>query len=38
VPIDLLLPIAVSDQKADPARFTKRQRVVEDMKRSRRRR
>ena len=38
VPIDLLLPIAVSEQEADPARFAKRQQVVEDMKRSRRRR
>jgi transcriptional regulator with XRE-family HTH domain len=33
VPIDLLLPIAVSDQEADPARFAKRSQVVEDMKR-----
>jgi DNA-binding XRE family transcriptional regulator len=38
VPIDLLLPIAVSEQEADPARFAKRQRVVDDMKRARRRR
>ncbi len=38
VPIDLLLPIAVSDEEADPARFAKRQRVVEDMKQARRRR
>ena len=38
VPIDLLLPIAVSEQEADPARFAKRQQVVENMKRSRRRR
>jgi DNA-binding XRE family transcriptional regulator len=38
VPIDLLLPIAVSDQEADPARFARRQRVVEETKRSRRKR
>jgi DNA-binding XRE family transcriptional regulator len=38
VPIDLLLPIAVSEEVADPARFGKRQQVVENMKRSRRRR
>jgi DNA-binding XRE family transcriptional regulator len=38
VPIDLLLPVAVSEQAANPARFAKRQRVVEDMKRARRRR
>jgi DNA-binding XRE family transcriptional regulator len=38
VPIELLLPIAVSDEEADPARFAKRRRVVEDMKRARRRR
>src|SRR6266851_6024704 len=38
VPIDLLLPIAVSDQPADPARFAKRRQVVADMKQARRRR
>jgi DNA-binding XRE family transcriptional regulator len=38
VPIDLLLPIAVSEQEADPARFAKRRRDVEEMKRTRRRR
>jgi DNA-binding XRE family transcriptional regulator len=31
VPIDLLLPIAVSDQEADSARFAKRSRVAKDM-------
>jgi DNA-binding XRE family transcriptional regulator len=34
VPIDLLLPIAVLDQEADPARFAKRRRAVQDMKRA----
>ena len=38
VPIDLLLPVAVSDEEADPARFAKRRHVLEDMKRARRRR
>jgi len=38
VPIDLLLPIAVSDRKADPVRFAKRRRALEDMKRARGRR
>jgi DNA-binding XRE family transcriptional regulator len=38
VPIDLLLPIAVSEQKADAARFAKRRQVVEDMKQTRRKR
>ena len=38
VPINLLLPVAVSDAEADPARFAKRRQVVEDMKRARRRR
>src|SRR5207302_4562660 len=37
VPIDLLLPIAVSDEQADPARVTKRRQVVKDMKLARRR-
>ena len=36
VPIDLLLPTAVSDQEADPARFAKRAQVVKDMNRTRR--
>lgn len=31
VPINLLLPIAVSDQEADPARFAKRSQVAKDM-------
>jgi DNA-binding XRE family transcriptional regulator len=38
VPIDLLLPIAVSDEEADPARFAERKRAVNDMKRARGRR
>lgn len=38
VPIDLLLPIAVSDQEADPARFAKRSQVAQEMKRARRKR
>jgi DNA-binding XRE family transcriptional regulator len=38
VPIDLLLPIAVSGREADPARFAKRRQTVEGMKRARRRR
>ena len=38
VPIDLLLPIAVSDEEADPARFARRRQVVADMKQARRRR
>jgi DNA-binding XRE family transcriptional regulator len=38
VPIDLLLPIAVSDEKADPARIAKRRHVIKDMQRVRRRR
>jgi DNA-binding XRE family transcriptional regulator len=37
VPIDLLLPIAVSDADADPARFAKRRQVIKEMKRARRR-
>jgi DNA-binding XRE family transcriptional regulator len=37
VPIDLLLPIAVSDEDADPARITKRRQVIKDMKLARRR-
>lgn len=35
VPIDLLLPIAVSDEEADPARFAKRKQAVKDMRQSR---
>src|SRR5882724_6815287 len=31
VPIDLLLPIAVSEQEADPARIAKRPQVAKDM-------
>jgi DNA-binding XRE family transcriptional regulator len=38
VPIDLLLPIAVSDQEADPARFARRSEVAQKMKRARRKR
>jgi DNA-binding XRE family transcriptional regulator len=38
VPLDLLLPIAVSEEEADPERVARRQRVKEDMKRARRRR
>jgi DNA-binding XRE family transcriptional regulator len=38
VPIDLLLPIAVSDEEADPARIAKRRQVIKDMQRVRRRR
>jgi DNA-binding XRE family transcriptional regulator len=38
VPIHLLLPIAVSDENADPARFAKRRQTVDAMKRARRRR
>ena len=36
VPIHLLLPIAVSDDEADPARFGKRRRVIGAVKRTRR--
>jgi DNA-binding XRE family transcriptional regulator len=35
VPIDLLLPLAVSEEEADPARFAKRGEVFKQMKRSR---
>lgn len=38
VPIDLLLPIAVADEEADPARIAKRRQVIKDMQRVRRRR
>jgi DNA-binding XRE family transcriptional regulator len=37
VPIDLLLPIAVSDDQADPARYAKRRQVVRNMREARRR-
>jgi DNA-binding XRE family transcriptional regulator len=37
-PIHLLLPIAVSEAEADPARFARRRQVIEDMQRARRRR
>jgi transcriptional regulator with XRE-family HTH domain len=37
VPIDLLLPVAVSDEQADPARFAKRRHAVKNMRRERRR-
>jgi DNA-binding XRE family transcriptional regulator len=35
VPIDLLLPIAVSEEEADPVRFAKRKNVVLKMRRDR---
>jgi len=35
VPLDLLAPIAVSAEEADPARFAKRKHVIADMKRQR---
>lgn len=35
VPLDLLAPVAVSADEADPARFAKRKRVIADMKRQR---
>jgi DNA-binding XRE family transcriptional regulator len=35
VPIDLLLPIAVSEVEANPERIARRKRVVEEMRRSR---
>lgn len=38
VPIELLLPIAVSEAEADPARVAKRRQVIKDMQRARRRR
>lgn len=38
VPLDLLTPIAVSVEEADPERFTKRKRVVTEMVRQRRHR
>ena len=38
VPIQLLLPIAVSDEEADPTRVAKRRQVTKDMQRARRRR
>src|SRR5262249_31078066 len=37
-PIHLLLPITVSEQEADPARFARRRQVIKDMQRTRRRR
>lgn len=38
LPLDLLAPIAVSAEEADPKRFAKRRRVIADMQRSRNRR
>lgn len=38
VPIQLLLPVAVSEEEADPARVAKRRQVIKDMQRARRRR
>jgi DNA-binding XRE family transcriptional regulator len=38
VPIELLLPIAVSDEEADPARIAKQRQVIKDMQQARRRR
>jgi DNA-binding XRE family transcriptional regulator len=35
VPIDLLLPIAVSDEEADPVRIARRKHAVKNMKRGR---
>ncbi len=35
VPMELLLPIAVSDAEADPQRFAKRKQVVREMRRAR---
>jgi DNA-binding XRE family transcriptional regulator len=37
VPFDLLVPIAVAMQKAEPARFARRKRVAAEMKRQRKR-
>lgn len=37
VPIDFLLSIAVSEQKADPERFARKERIVKGMKDQRRR-
>jgi DNA-binding XRE family transcriptional regulator len=36
VPIHLLLPVAISDEAAEPTRFAKRRQVVKDMQRARR--
>lgn len=38
VPLELLTPIAVSDEAADPERFAKQERVIADMRRLRKRR
>ncbi len=38
LPLDLLAPIAVSAEEADPKRFAKRRRVIADIQRSRNRR
>jgi DNA-binding XRE family transcriptional regulator len=38
VPIELLLPVAVSDEAADPARSARRRQVIKEMKKARRRR
>jgi DNA-binding XRE family transcriptional regulator len=38
VPIHLLLPVAISDEAADPTRIAKRRQVLRDMQRVRRRR
>lgn len=38
VPLDLLASMAVSSEKADPERFTKRKRVIADIQRQRNRR
>jgi transcriptional regulator with XRE-family HTH domain len=37
VPIDLLLPVAISDEQADPARIAKRGQVVKDRQAAQRR-
>jgi DNA-binding XRE family transcriptional regulator len=38
VPLDLLAPIAVSEEEADPVRFANRRQAIVEMKRQRRRR
>jgi DNA-binding XRE family transcriptional regulator len=38
VPIELLLPTAISDEEADPARLAERQRVFKNMQQARRKR
>jgi DNA-binding XRE family transcriptional regulator len=38
VPLEMLMPIAVSEEAADPAQFAKRKQAIAEMKRLRRRR